>query len=91
MHSGHDHVALYTFLKYSRVFLKQAEEGYWLLSLQTCALAERWRDEILRVYESDDVVIKAGHYPATAAVYQSGDWNTSKLSDGAHVLCFSLL
>lgn len=28
-----------------------------------------------------------GHYPATAAVYQSGDWNTSKLSDGAHVLC----
>lgn len=42
--------------------LKQAVEGQWILSildLQLGILTERWRDEVLRVHKSDDIVEEA--------------------------------
>lgn len=42
--------------------LKRAVEGHWILSildLQLGILTEFWRDEVVRVHESDDIVEEA--------------------------------
>lgn len=75
--------------------LKHAEEVHWIFSiifLQTGILAERWREELLWVQDSNHIVEEAGHHPSSfVSVKQSADRNTSKLGDGAHVLSCSLL
>lgn len=46
----------------------------WLLHLQLCILAERWRDELLRIHQPDDSVKEAERLEADedAVKHQQG-------------------